>query len=406
MKKTIKFALLACLILLACTFMFSACKCKHLTSVGVLEVAPTCTEAGLTKGRHCLDCGEVFVPQMEIDALGHTVVVHEAVAPTCTSSGLTEGKHCSVCDEVLVAQTKIDAFGHTVVVDEAITPTCTEAGLTEGKHCSVCDEVLVAQKIVNALAHNFVDDYCTVCEKKDPGYTRDGDYIYFGEYPQTVKAMNVTITDIVDERGYYLGSDGCYYAKVTATHISTDYFIDFIGKDFYFKVEPIRWRILSTKLSTDKEIVLILCDSIIEYMPYDVGQYSYYPGSDIRAWLNATFYETAFSQLQQEIILTTTVFNGVAGDTEDKIFLPSCSEVTNSDYGFSTNEYENDTARQMKSSKYSSIKGAGGDWWLRWAPFSGGTYERNVSSSGSVREEHYVFYNLGVVPAMWIDLNP
>ena len=43
----------------------------------------------------------------------HMVVTDAAVAPTCTESGLTEGKHCSACNEVLVAQQTVPATGHT-----------------------------------------------------------------------------------------------------------------------------------------------------------------------------------------------------------------------------------------------------------------------------------------------------
>ena len=103
-------------------------------------------------------------------SLGHTEVVDEKVEPTCTETGLTEGKHCLVCGRVLVAQEEVLALGHTEVTDEKIEPTCTETGLTEGKHCGVCDEVLVAQEVIDALKHDYqskvIEPTCT-----EQGYT-------------------------------------------------------------------------------------------------------------------------------------------------------------------------------------------------------------------------------------------
>ena len=127
------------------------------TEVVDAAVAPTCTATGLTEGKHCSVCGEVLVAQTVVDALGHTKVVDAAVDPTCTKTGLTAGTHCSVCGETLVAQTVVPATGHTEVIDAAVDATCTETGLTEGKHCSVCNEVLVAQEVIPALGHNFDD---------------------------------------------------------------------------------------------------------------------------------------------------------------------------------------------------------------------------------------------------------
>ena len=262
----------------------------------------------------------------------------------------------------------------------------------------------------------------------------------FGEYPQTLKIDTVTMTNFQDVRGYYLGSDGFYYAKVVATPYESGYkFSDNTtvnsGTTYYFKVESIKWRILNyNTLAVDGNKALILCESIIANKRYNEsysgtqnGVYANnYKESEIRAWLNDEFYNTAFSELQQQLIQITEVDNSAYStgysnnpyacqNTNDKIFLPSYREVTNTGYGFSGNDVTHDTARRRKTSDYSRATGAymyksstyygNGDWWLRSPSYSGSLYARTVDDGGPAGGSYSVYRtNYGVVPALVISL--
>ena len=257
----------------------------------------------------------------------------------------------------------------------------------------------------------------------------NGGYILFGQYPQTIKAAGVTVGDTADKDGYYLGSDGARYAKVTADPLYSGYkFSDnsnvVSGNTCYFKVEPIRWRILSERDGK----AFILCDSIIANRAYDSDRNNY-ANSDIRAWLNDEFYNTAFGELQQALIATTEVDNSVYStgyssnpyaceNTNDKIFLPSHREMTNSDYGFSDDSSNYDTLRRMLTSDYSRATGVlmntsssyfgNGWWWLR-SPCgnnSNNIFARYVRYDGYVINGVSVYASdYGAVPALNLTLS-
>ena len=263
----------------------------------------------------------------------------------------------------------------------------------------------------------------------------DGEYILFGQYPQTIKASNVSIVSTTpDTDGYYLGSDGERYAKVVADPYGSGYKFSnnssvTSGTTYYFKVEPIRWRILSE--SNGK--AFIFCDSMLVNHYYHHtsssttidGQTVYannYANSDIRAWLNDEFYKTAFGELQQALIQTTEVDNSAQStdsssnpyaceNTFDKVFLLSYDEITDSKYFASHSE------RIVELNDYALANGAwtnnGGDffYWLR-SPSSGSSVQvcdvihDKVQPSGFGNVNDYVYKTGGcIVPALNLTLS-
>ena len=228
---------------------------------------------------------------------------------------------------------------------------------------------------------------------------KEFDLVYFGDWPQTIKAENVTVDEYkrvtIGSNIYYLGDDDNYYAKcienssnkyITYSDGSTAALIS-ANSTRYFKVEPIKWRVL-TKDSNGK--ALLFAESILmsndpnycsdsERVLNGVTIYpNNYKYSNIRSYLNGTenqfvvdggtateydvdwtgkgFLQNAFTLRAQNLIQTTIVDNSeistnpetnavywsngkniyACENTEDKIYLLSEKEATTTEYGFTT----------------------------------------------------------------------
>ena len=121
------------------------------------KIAATCTTDGsYEEVVRCMVCNaEISRETKTIPATGHKWVIDAAVAPTCTQTGLTEGKHCSVCKTVLVKQNTVPALEHQwnegVVTRE---PTCTGEGVKTFT-CAQCHNTKTEP--ISALGHLWGD---------------------------------------------------------------------------------------------------------------------------------------------------------------------------------------------------------------------------------------------------------
>ena len=132
----------------------------------------------------------------------------------------------------------------------------------------------------------------------DGSVGKTGKYVLFGDWPQTIKAENVTVNEskyvVVGAHTYYKGSDGCWYIKIMEnkasgyegpkgfrysddTRVQTKY-----KKSYrYFKVEPIKWRILTSNYNgTGKK--LLLAEAALTCEPFNDtwGDYAMFEGVD------------------------------------------------------------------------------------------------------------------------------
>ena len=144
--------------------------------------------------------------------------------------------------------------------------------------------------------------------------------------------------------------------------------------------EPIKWRVLSVNGND----AFLLADKNLDDKLYNKEHTSVtWATCTLRTWLNDTFLNTAFKSAEQAAIKNTIVVNedhpscGTEGgeNTNDKVYLLSIAEASNTAYGFNGEFHASSETREAKNTAYAEECGAwmspsteyegNGDWWLR-----------------------------------------
>lgn len=130
------------------------------------------------------------------------------------------------------------------------------------------------------LPTNYMDSPYILKVGTDGSAGTEATYVLFGEWPQTIKAQDVEITELIDQdKHLYLGSDGCKYFKMQANPHINKYWSFSDGsnivdkEEYYFKVEPIKWIVLTTNYNETGNALLYSEKILISGIPYDMTHY-------------------------------------------------------------------------------------------------------------------------------------
>lgn len=212
--------------------------------------------------------------------------------------------------------------------------------------------VIVAVMLLAVAPLSGIADFITTAQAAG-GY-KVGDTLYFGRYPQSEITDSFIKTEIVQndeaENGLISYNGNLYYRE---------------GKRI-FEYAPIQWRVLSVA----NDGIYIMSEKVLDRKQYNSSSTSItWADCTLRTWLNGYFYNLAFSSSEKQAIQTTRLINennsnyGTTGgiDTYDRVWIPSCSDVTNNASGFSSDIFN--SAREAKTTDYSSSSPY--YWWLR-----------------------------------------
>ena len=475
----------------------------HNLSITVPRVEPTCEKWGNEEYKKCSNQGcNYHTEYKELQALGHDKEWHEPYDATCIEDGYNGNYYickragcgyCSKEDRYIKP-----ALGHFLKHYEAKQADCLP-GWEAYDECQRdgCRYNTKVEIPANGK-HSYVCDVCTTCDGINPiRYTREGKYIYFGYWPQTLERDENVIAKLNEIAGTpplprdkenpynweshegttymwqkiiihngtkYLGVQMNDY-RASGVYALSSYIMKngyFTFEVYWFKYEPIKWRILTTSGNSAYIMSDIALDSFSiqpdryqgfyneKYGVFRTDQNGNMDGTYannweycfLRRWLNETFYNEVFNKLQKEIIQTTHLDNTArssnpndypkyygygenAGknkfadqckDTDDKIFLLSLRDITTTAYGFNKDVRAEDPARNLQATDFAKLHGAPMNtndkkyvtWYTRSpAPANGNqgyaTFVLDRHAKGAI-DSIDLTPDGGVVPALWITL--
>ena len=261
------------------------------------------------------------------------------------------------------------------------------------------------------------------------------DCVWFGRYPQSAYEPKQE-PENPNEEDIYTDPDGTKFVYLPESYRWLGNPEPYIIPEGYYKVEPIKWRVLSVK----ENEALLLADKLLDVgIPYnetldDVT----WENCTMRSWLNGygsgfnqngidytsdNFIDRAFTANEKNAILQKTVENadnpyyGTEGgnNTSDKLFLPSIEEITNLTYGFSIDKSDpydwiyyivavNTAYKAGKSDSYNNNEGERDFYWLRSPGYYSGCAavagaDHNLDNFGVSATSN------GVRPALRLNLN-
>lgn len=474
----------------------------HNLSITVPRVEPTCEKWGNEEYKKCSNKGcDYHTEYNGLQALGHDKEWHEPCEATCTEDGYW-GRYATCkregCDYSSKSDRYVDkALGHLLKRHEAKEADCMP-GWEAYDECQRegCDYNTKVEIPANGK-HSYVCDVCTTCQGLNPvKYTREGDNIYFGYWPQTLERDETVVAKLNEIAGKpplprdkenpynweshegttymwqkiviyngtkYLGVQMNDY-RASGVYALRSYIMKngyFTFEVYWFKYEPIKWRILTTSGNS----AFIMSDIALDSFSIQPdrksenrdGLFAEYNNSTgvpdgtyannweycfLRQWLNETFYNEVFNDLQKEIIKTMKLDNSArssnpndypkyygygekAGknkfadqckDTDDKIFLLSLRDITTTAYGFNKDVLAEDPARNLQATDFAKLHGApmntNDKKYVTWYTRSPSPANGNQGYATFVLDRHAkgvidsidLVPDGGVVPALWIAL--
>lgn len=257
-----------------------------------------------------------------------------------------------------------NSLNAAALYDEAYAIYMTLAGYKDVDKLLVEDDNMVAVAVAVAVA------------KRDAKFAV-GNYVTFGEYPQTTAGEDMT---------------------------------------------PIEWLVLAR----DGDKALLISRYGLDAQPYNTDYTSVtWETCTLRKWLNGTFYNKAFSSAEQAAILTTDVDNSKnqcysgwntsgGNNTQDKVFLLSYAEA-NKYFGVTYDNSSNTKSRvaptayaiaqgEWTSSSNKTADGTDAGWWWLRSPGYSQSRAADVNTDGSLYSSSVSLDSGSVRPALWVNI--